>query len=439
MNDTKTTIWKRVLIAAAAAVSVFLYVLFWYHATRPITLTVGVYAGSYWGTSIGDSYRILDEAIRIFEEKHPAVRIRYVSGIGKNDYSEWIAEQIVKGREPDIFFVLPEDFSLLANTGALLPLDDLIREDGQFQLSVYYEACRKAGQMGDSQYALPYESVPTLMFVNKSLLTKYHISMPAHSWTWEDFYDICVRIGNESAREEEKAYGSYNYRWTDMLCANDAVLFSEDGKKCYLGSHGVRDSVLFYKKLNDLNEGYTVTSRDFDDGRVAFRPFLFSDYKMYQPYPWRVKKYSNFEWDCVEMPSGPQGRNVCEIQSTMIGVSARTRKKELAWEFLKLLSADEELQKKLYFSSLGISPLIAVAEAEAILNDLFKDIPGDYAINRDVIHEIMSTGVSAPRFRRYRQAMIMAESEVESALKSGRAIEEHLLNSQHEINIMLEQ
>ena len=100
---------------------------------------------------------------------------------------------------------------------------------------------------------------------------------------------------------------------------------------------------------------------------------------------------------------------------------------------------NEELQKKLYFSSLGISPLIAVAEDEAILNDLFKDIPGDYAINRDVIHEIMSTGVSAPRFRRYRQAMIMAESEVESALKSGRAIEEHLLNSQHEINIMLEQ
>ena len=88
---------------------------------------------------------------------------------------------------------------------------------------------------------------------------------------------------------------------------------------------------------------------------------------------------------------------------------------------------------------MGISPLIAVAEDEAILNDLFKDIPGDYAINRDVIHEIMSTGVSAPRFRRYRQAMIMAESEVESALKSGRAIEEHLLNSQHEINIMLEQ
>ena len=145
--------------------SVLLYVLFWYNTLKPIELTVGVYAGSYWGTSVGNMYQVLDKAIRIYEEEHPGVKVRYVSGIGKDDYSEWLAEQFMKGTGPDLFFVLPEDFSLLAYTGALYPLDDTIRQDEAFDLSCYYEACKKAGQMAGRQYALPYESVPTLMFV----------------------------------------------------------------------------------------------------------------------------------------------------------------------------------------------------------------------------------------------------------------------------------
>ena len=170
---------------------------------------------------------------------------------------------------------------------------------------------------------------------------------------------------------------------------------------------------------------------------MAFRPFLYSEYKVYQPYPWRVKKYSNFEWDCVQMPSGPRGGNVCEIESTLIGMNARSRHKELAWDFMKLLCGDEEQQKKMYSSSAGISPMIAVAEDKELLDNLFQDVPGDYEINPDVIHDIMSTGVSAPRFRRYSQAKIMAENAVDTALKSGKAIEEYLVSSQHDINIML--
>ena len=54
-----------------------------------------------------------------------------------------------------------------------------------------------------------------------------------------------------------------------------------------------------------------------------------------------------------------------------------------------------------------------------------------------MIHDIMSTGVSAPRFRRYSQAKIMAENAVDTALKSGKAIEEFVVSSQHDINIML--
>lgn len=79
-----------------------------------------------------------------------------------------------------------------------------------------------------------------------------------------------------------------------------------------------------------------------------------------------------------------------------------------------------------------------MAEDRELLNTLFQGVPGDYEIDLDVIHEIMSTGVTAPRFRKYNQALIMAENAVDTALRNGKAIEDFLDSSQRDINIMLE-
>jgi hypothetical protein len=71
------------------------------------------------------------------------------------------------------------------------------------------------------------------------------------------------------------------------------------------------DAILnFVKKLNYLNNGYQVTSQIFDKGKVVFRPLSFSEYRTYKPYPWSIKKYSNFEWDCIKLPSRSNGKNV---------------------------------------------------------------------------------------------------------------------------------
>ena len=141
-------------------------------------LTIGVYSGSYWNTPNGNCYQILDDVITLFEESHPGVNVEYVSGIPANDYSEWLAEQIMKGTEPDLYFVLPEDFDLLVSSGALAQLDERIAGDPAFDTSAYYEPCLRSGQSEGRQYALPHESVPTIMFVNKTLLEANGIDMP---------------------------------------------------------------------------------------------------------------------------------------------------------------------------------------------------------------------------------------------------------------------
>ena len=424
----KKQVWKW----TAAVLLILCLCLAVYAGSRETVLTIGVYSGSYWNTPNGNCYQILDEAIARFEQAHPGVKVEYVSGIPAGDYSEWLAGQIMMGTEPDLYFVLPEDFDLLVSSGALAQLDERIADDPAFDTVAYYEPCLRSGQSEGKQYALPHESVPTIMFVNKTLLETNGIAMPDNDWTWEDFYSICQQITDVDQRQ----YGVYGYTWLDAMYSNGASLFSEDGRSCHLAEEKVLESVQFARRLSELNEGYSVTARDFDEGRVAFCPLLYSEYRAYQPYPWRVKKYSAFEWDCVTMPAGPSGANISELHTMMLGISSRTRYEDLCWEFCKLLSIDEDVQRKLYTHSHGISPIPAVAEDPELLLQIHHDIPEGSGFSPEMIHQIMNNAVVVPKFDAYNQAVSMAESAIADSANSQLG-QSGMLIAEGEINIFL--
>lgn len=163
--------WKRV-IAAGLVISLFSVGLVVYPKEKKRILTLGVFAGNQWDVPDDNCYKIIDEVIDEFEKENPNVTVEYDSGILKDDYSEWISQKALEGDLPDVFMILPQDFSTFSSTGMLKNLNSLIRSDRQFDKGDYYQESYEAGKYGENQYALPYESVPTLMFVNKSLLKK---------------------------------------------------------------------------------------------------------------------------------------------------------------------------------------------------------------------------------------------------------------------------
>ena len=137
------------------------------------------------------------------------------------------------------------------------------------------------------------------------------------------------------------------------------------------------------------------------------------------------------------MPAGPSGENASELSTMLLGISSRSRNTELAWEFVKLLSYDEDTQRELYTNSHGISPLTAVAESEDTLQQLYDSIPGSVNFSAEVIGNIMRTAVIMPIFDKYDQALAMAQSAVAEALSNGDVLQSRLQSSQREINIYL--
>ena len=244
---------------------------FIYHQThQKIILKIGIYAGSSWDVPNGNDYKVIDTAISRFEKLYPNVEVVYESGISKDDYSDWLTDQIVAGTQPDVFIVPEDDFNLLSSTGVLAKLDEHISTS--FDDSIFYESSYKAGNYNNTQYALPFESNPTMMCINIDLLEKEGISIPDSGWTLEDFYNICKQVTKDTDGDGViDQYGCIGYTWQQAVAAYGAKLFNTTGTKAYFDSDDVKNALSLITQLNALSGNYEeVTSQDFDEGRLLF-------------------------------------------------------------------------------------------------------------------------------------------------------------------------
>ena len=420
----------------------YAFVFFSLYLMEPcaIELRVGTFAGSNWDVPQGESYAYLDHVIARFEAEHPGVKVTYQSGIRKSDYTEWLAGRELAGEMPDVFLIPQDDFNLYAGLGALLPLDALAKKDDAFALDDFYPAPLAFGRSADNAalYALPAECVPRLMFVNRTLLDREGIPMPQDDWTWDDFLAICREVTRDTDGDGRlDQFGAYGYTWQDAVVTSGQRLFRADGKASYFADPLIESAIRFTLALQQTLQGQTVQERDFDLGRVAFRPFNFAAYRTYQPYPWRIKKVTNFEWDCIRLPRGPEGKNTSPIETLLMGISAQTPERQLAWEFLKAVCYEKESQEQLLHLSAALPVrrgIIEDAAPAALFGSAADERSGR---SPQAVSRVMEEGSLPDRFPHYSEAILIADREIQKLLQ-GSLQETNAMNRlQKEVNDLL--
>ncbi len=430
---------NRKKIILAFIILIISFAGFYFYSQQKKILHLGIFAGSNWDVPQGETYAIIDEAIKDFLAENPGVQVKYVSGIKREDYSEWLAEKFIEGDEPDIFFLLSDDFNLYASMGALTDLTNLIEDDEEISEKNYYQAAFNFGKFEKKSFAMPFASTLTFMFVNKTLLSKEGIEIPKNNWTWKDFLEICRKVTKDTDGDGKlDQFGFYGYSWQQAAISNGVILFREDGKTSYFANSQMEETVKFLIELHDVHQGYEVTEKDFDIGHVAFRPFTFAEYQTYKPYPWRIKKYTAFEWDCVKMPAGPSGGNISELNTLLIAMSSRTKNKNLAWKFMKKFCCDKKIQRMLIKKSQALPvrrDVIISSEAQ----DIFSWAPEDKsAITPADISETMDNSIMPFKFRNYSTAMLFADAEILKIINGNVPLNNSLNKLQKKINSFLQ-
>jgi multiple sugar transport system substrate-binding protein len=405
--------------------------------SREITLELGIFAGSNWGVPSGDSYKLYDEAIALFEKENPGIKVHYRSGTLRDDYSEWLAQRIVRGNDPDVMVVLAEDFNTYASIGVMEPLDERIAADPDFIAGDFYQTALEAGKYQSVQFALPMEIVPNLMFVNKTVLEEAGVASPAKGWTWEDFYRICKKVTRDTDGDHVlDRFGATRFSWRFFMFADGLVPFDPTGTKAYFDTPGFVRTINFVSQMHKLSENQQEPG--FDSGKVAFAPDRFSMYRAYKYYPYRINKFAQFNWEAIEMPKGPDGRNSSELSSLLLSVSRRSSRKEAAWKFLKFLATDPRTQLSILQYSHGWPALKKAASTPQASELLRKNFAGtEKNIDVQVIDSIIENSVVAPRFKKYDAAMDAADKELYRIIEEPFDLEDRLYKLNRTINASL--
>ncbi|MFD0845617.1 ABC transporter substrate-binding protein [Streptococcus saliviloxodontae] len=394
-------------------------------------IRIGVYSGSSWDVPSGQDNKLLDTVIKGFEKDHPNVKVVYESGISKADYADWLSDQIVTGKQPDVFMVPENDFNLLASTGSLANLDSYVSHD--LNLNRYYQASYEAGQYGSFQYALPFESNPVLLCINKDLLDKEGIALPNETWTLEEFYQICRRLSKDTdGNGSLDQFATVGYTWQEAIMARGLSLFDETGRKVQVNTSQVRSALSWYSKLEALNGSYQVSSSDFDKGKVAFMPMTLAEYRTYKSYPYHVSKYANFSWTCIAMPTQSGKVGFSQMETSLLAISSKTRKSDLAWALLKRLSANKQTQQGLFEQSQGASVLTSVMTSPKT-DRLLQSTPfGDSVLKQDKLNQILKKAEPSPKFKRYTSLMEQADYLITKSLNQG-TLESDLASIQRQL------
>ena len=330
---------------------------------------------------------------------------------------------MISGTGPDVFLVLGEDFNDYASMGALKDLTPLMEEDEGFQENEFYSSALNAGRYHGTQYALPYECAPKLMFVNRTILNREGIEIPDQQWTWEDFYRICSQVTKDTdGNGVLDQFGVVGYTWEEAFESNGVSVFNEDGTQCSLTGQQVEAAIRFMERLGQINGGMTASERDFALGNVAFQPMSFSEFRAYKSYPLSVKKYSGFEWGCIPMPAGPDGDNISSLDTLLVAVNGKTRLPKEAWELLQVLTANEKIQAEIFDYSEGVSVLRSVTESEDTLKRLMESRGNPESLNLRILSDAVEKGAVGYRFRRLSEAKAQVSQAVEAIIGEDRTI-----------------
>lgn len=413
---------KKLMIVTGIFILIIIsgYFIFELSKDDEIVIEIGIYSGNEWGVPQIDVYEIYEEAIRRFEKENEHVKVVFRSGTLMGDYSEWLAQKILKGTEPDVFVVIEEDFNTLSDIGMLEPLNQYIEKEKELSLDDYYYKALEGGSNNGKQFAMPFEIVPTFMIVNKTLLDANGIRRPYEEWTLDRFMEISQQLTKDIDGDKViDQYGSVGYGWDHAYYAVNGI-FKKGSKAIDVYDEAKLTSAIeFNKALYQLNMGHHVSNNEFGKGHVGFKSFSLAEFRAYKSYPFRVKKYSDFEWEAIPFPLSEPYRDQAKLYTVQIGMSSRSKEKQLSWDFIKFLVSNDDIQQMVWDTTYALPTKISVVDRIYSNREISDDI-----LDPDFLKRMIEQSVVEPTFKEYNQIVEAMNTHIKLNILEGKSTQE---------------
>jgi len=391
---------------------------------------------TYWGDT--QEMAVVDKYVDAFEKSNPDIKIQKMHIAGQR-YSDKFLTMCASGLGPDVFYIPPNDIVSYIDKGLLLELDDLIKNDKNFNMDDYLPGVFEPYKHNGKLYGVPRADQTLVIYFNKDLFDKSKLKYPDENWTWDDFFEICKKLTKDTdgdGKIDEYGYAIPICWWGFYLSIiqKGGQFFNKDLTKCLIDTPEVinilqwwQDFALKYKLSPILMGNQAGTHEMFYTGKVA----------MYPMGMWVVAEFNkmikNFKWDICMFPKNSDGRRPTLAFYAGWGINKNSKHIDAAWRFVKFI-AGKEGQTIVVEAMHDVPPLKSIAYSDKFLT---PNIPPEHD---KVFLDMMKDRVYFPLHPKIGEMSDIWRDAFESMFVSGgKPVKEICIDAAKRINKLLKE
>lgn len=259
--------------------------------------------------------------------------------------TEKILVQLAGGKSsaPDVFLCYSGDVNTMAEKGAILQLDPLVKASG-IKKSDYFPQLFETltANPGKKLYAFPTSWASEALAYNIDLFDKAGVAYPDASWTWDDFRKAAQKLTiQENGRVTQ--YGASTVPEHIIMNSFGAKFFSDDMTKCNMNAPEIKAA---FQYIIDLDRKYKVVPSMASQPRQeqlksGLDMFLTRRVGMYIVTSFQLEalsKVNNLRWDVAPIPRYEGKKRIMSPGVNTLVIYSGTAHPKEAWEFIKFFS-----------------------------------------------------------------------------------------------------
>ena len=293
-----------------------------------------------WGAGYVDGFQAL---VNEFNDKKSGVTIDFDPGVvsaGSTDYWQKLTSAMAGNVGPDVF-LMNTNARTWSSQGLLRPVDDLIKKDKTAgdQNQSTLKAFKDWYDLNGKQMGWPWDYSTIVTAYNVAMLREAGLKLPAElgdKWDWNAYRDYAQKLNKPGARWGAFAESSYETGWLNFARANGGDYFTEDRKKCIIGSQQNIEALEFLVGLVQKDR-FAPTRADASAANGKVDMLINGQLAMGTYGDWNMTDFtkkgaSNFEWDVAPVPfkNGKTG-NSANLRGLVINSQSKNVDQAFAW------------------------------------------------------------------------------------------------------------
>ena len=285
---------------------------------------------------VADDVDAQQKLVDKFNEEHDDIEVT-LEAYG-SDFDTKISAGMGSGDTPDVMYM----WNYPAYADGLEPLDEYIDKEGDDYKNDFYSTLWNYNSLDGTTYGIPVGFTTHSLFYNKDLFAQAGVEEPTDDWTWSDLQAAAKTIEEKTGQKgfafqmKPDPYDFEMYLWS-----NGTAYCDENGQMA--GQIDSKESQEVFKMFQDMEkDGYAIATEK--NGTDEFRAGTAA---MYVYGSWSIASLNEdgMNYGVAKIPSFDGKTSVSILSSSGLSISKDSKNKDAAYEVLRFLLEDENVQE----------------------------------------------------------------------------------------------